>query len=253
MQAGVMCYVNSPPLASLRDHIAVRWRARSSACCGCMVPRDLDVYCIAIARVGRGERDGRGMGTRVRANKEQGHQQNQQKDATIIYHNTEAGKAHVHNTSPVCQSCQTTNIIRRFPLRRSLTLRHIPPYWTCSSSDPSMISDFFHPEVGGVENHIYMLGASLIRRGHKVACFFSNRFWYSTRSGYSHHSQPSTRPRWRTLAGAGIEGLSYTAPHPCIVRYIARLPHIPTLSPHHRPPRANHSHSLARKFVFPWT
>jgi len=32
----------------------------------------------------------------------------------------------------------------------------------------SMISDFFHPDVGGVENHIYMLGASLIRRGHKV-------------------------------------------------------------------------------------
>ena len=35
-----------------------------------------------------------------------------------------------------------------------------------------MISDFFHPEVGGVENHIYMLGASLIRRGHKVTCLY---------------------------------------------------------------------------------
>ena len=34
-----------------------------------------------------------------------------------------------------------------------------------------MISDFFHPEVGGVENHIYMLGASLIRKGHKVASY----------------------------------------------------------------------------------
>jgi len=31
-----------------------------------------------------------------------------------------------------------------------------------------MISDFFHPNVGGVENHIYMLSANLIRRGHKV-------------------------------------------------------------------------------------
>ncbi|KAF9527444.1 glycosyltransferase family 4 protein [Crepidotus variabilis] len=31
-----------------------------------------------------------------------------------------------------------------------------------------MISDFFHPAVGGVENHIYMLSANLIRRGHKV-------------------------------------------------------------------------------------
>ncbi|KAM5532151.1 hypothetical protein V8D89_014176 [Ganoderma adspersum] len=32
----------------------------------------------------------------------------------------------------------------------------------------AMICDFFHPNVGGVENHIYMLGANLIRCGHKV-------------------------------------------------------------------------------------
>ncbi|KAI0826359.1 transferase [Irpex lacteus] len=32
----------------------------------------------------------------------------------------------------------------------------------------AMICDFFHPNVGGVENHIYMLGANLIRRGHNV-------------------------------------------------------------------------------------
>jgi hypothetical protein len=34
----------------------------------------------------------------------------------------------------------------------------------------SMISDFFHPAVGGVENHIYSLSANLMKRGHKVAC-----------------------------------------------------------------------------------
>ncbi|KAF4563701.1 hypothetical protein EYR36_002940 [Pleurotus pulmonarius] len=32
----------------------------------------------------------------------------------------------------------------------------------------AMISDFFYPVVGGVENHIYMLSANLIQRGHKV-------------------------------------------------------------------------------------
>jgi hypothetical protein len=31
-----------------------------------------------------------------------------------------------------------------------------------------MITDFFHPNVGGVENHVYMLSANLIRKGHKV-------------------------------------------------------------------------------------
>ncbi|KAJ7636914.1 transferase [Roridomyces roridus] len=32
----------------------------------------------------------------------------------------------------------------------------------------AMVTDFFHPAVGGVENHVYMLSAYLIRRGHKV-------------------------------------------------------------------------------------
>lgn len=31
-----------------------------------------------------------------------------------------------------------------------------------------MVSDFFYPDVGGVENHIYMLSINLISRGYKV-------------------------------------------------------------------------------------
>ncbi|PBK98853.1 UDP-Glycosyltransferase/glycogen phosphorylase [Armillaria gallica] len=32
----------------------------------------------------------------------------------------------------------------------------------------AMITDFFHPNVGGVESHVYMLSANLIKHGHKV-------------------------------------------------------------------------------------
>lgn len=31
-----------------------------------------------------------------------------------------------------------------------------------------MVSDFFHPVVGGVEGHIYSLGIELMSRGHRV-------------------------------------------------------------------------------------
>ncbi|KAE8235049.1 hypothetical protein A4X13_0g9632, partial [Tilletia indica] len=32
----------------------------------------------------------------------------------------------------------------------------------------AMISDFFFPNVGGVEGHIYMVSQQLLKRGHKV-------------------------------------------------------------------------------------
>lgn len=31
-----------------------------------------------------------------------------------------------------------------------------------------MVSDFFYPNFGGVENHIYYLSQCLLQRGHKV-------------------------------------------------------------------------------------
>lgn len=33
-----------------------------------------------------------------------------------------------------------------------------------------MACDFFYPNVGGIENHIYQLSQCLLARGHKVCC-----------------------------------------------------------------------------------
>ncbi|KAI9507190.1 transferase [Russula earlei] len=85
-----------------------------------------------------------------------------------------------------------------------------------SSLSIAMISDFFHPEVGGVENHIYMLGASLIRRGHKVIVIT--------------HSHPPDRVGVRWL----IPGLKvYHIPFPTLVSS-ATLPNFFTFLPYLR-------------------
>jgi phosphatidylinositol glycan class A protein len=95
-----------------------------------------------------------------------------------------------------------------------------------------MISDFFHPEVGGVENHIYMLGASLIRRGHKVNLSSFCRF---PRSNLRQvivitHSHPPDRVGIRWL----IPGLKvYHIPFPTLVSS-ATLPNFFTLLPYLR-------------------
>lgn len=56
----------------------------------------------------------------------------------------------------------------------------LPPFSCCSRRDGyigafscmlSMIADFFFPNMGGVENHIYQLSQHLIARGHKVSPF----------------------------------------------------------------------------------
>jgi hypothetical protein len=36
----------------------------------------------------------------------------------------------------------------------------------------AMISDFFYPNMGGVEMHLYQLSHCLIKRGNKVTSFF---------------------------------------------------------------------------------
>lgn len=38
-----------------------------------------------------------------------------------------------------------------------------------------MVSDFFYPNFGGVENHIYYLSQCLIKLGHKVSAWLQSR------------------------------------------------------------------------------
>ena len=45
---------------------------------------------------------------------------------------------------------------------------HLTTSWMYAHVSRRMICDFFHPNVGGVESHIYMLSANLLKRGHKV-------------------------------------------------------------------------------------
>ncbi|KAG1819341.1 glycosyltransferase family 4 protein [Suillus variegatus] len=80
----------------------------------------------------------------------------------------------------------------------------------------AMISDFFHPNVGGVENHIFMLSANLIRRGHKVIVIT--------------HSHPPDRVGVRWL----LPGLKvYYIPFPAIASS-ATLPNYFTFLPYFR-------------------
>ncbi|KAH0627142.1 hypothetical protein JD844_002566 [Phrynosoma platyrhinos] len=45
---------------------------------------------------------------------------------------------------------------------------HKPSTHSCQTHSICMVSDFFYPNMGGVESHIYQLSQCLIERGHKV-------------------------------------------------------------------------------------
>lgn len=45
---------------------------------------------------------------------------------------------------------------------------HKPPACASQAHSICMVSDFFYPNMGGVESHIYQLSQCLIERGHKV-------------------------------------------------------------------------------------
>jgi phosphatidylinositol N-acetylglucosaminyltransferase subunit A len=96
-----------------------------------------------------------------------------------------------------------------------------------------MICDFFHPNVGGVENHIYMLGVNLLKRGHKVIAVMrcvSHLKLCVSKVIVITHSHPPDRVGIRWL----VPGLKvYYIPFPTIASS-ATLPNFFTFLPYFR-------------------
>ena len=67
-------------------------------------------------------------------------------------------------TLPIAHACHK---IRAFPLQCRSTLR-ISLAYINGLLMHRLVSDFFYPQPGGVESHIYQLSQRLIDRGHKV-------------------------------------------------------------------------------------
>ena len=138
-------------------------------------------------------------------------------------------------------------------------MRHEPPHYRVSTyinfcvhkattQDPyvSMICDFFPPDIGGVENHIYMLSANLLRSGHNVcSSSFYNLFpvLLNVFSGHRNHPQSSTRPSGYSLATSISEGIPYTFPNDRIISHTTQFLHVPPLPALHHPSRGCSAYS----------
>lgn len=99
-----------------------------------------------------------------------------------------------------------------------------------------MISDFFYPAVGGVESHIYMLSANLIRRGHKVCCVVRDIVLKLNReSGHCYNPFTSQRPCRHPVVTTLLESLLSPLHPNRVVCDPTELPHIPSVSSNHPP------------------
>ena len=78
----------------------------------------------------------------------------------------------VTSSAPALFHVVQTNLTLILPThyaREHSVCKHSWPLEWYSSLRNRMVCDFFHPNVGGVENHIYMLSLNLLQRGHKVS------------------------------------------------------------------------------------
>ena len=64
-------------------------------------------------------------------------------------------------------------------LQLTITKAHLTMFSYKLFPCDSMVSDFFFPNTGGVESHIYQLSQCLLLRGHKVRLFLNNDTIYT--------------------------------------------------------------------------
>src|SRR5450631_3912205 len=109
-----------------------------------------------------------------------------------------------------------------------------------------MVCDFFHPNVGGVENHIYMLSVRLMKRGHKVSLISPLRFDVSDMSPCAGHCSdafvPSKQDR-HSLASSWPKSILHPAPRSRFRRNAPKLPNILTIRTVHSFEGTHHHHT----------
>lgn len=114
-----------------------------------------------------------------------------------------------------------------------------------------MISDFFHPVVGGVESHLFSLGAELIHRGHRVrelpnTTYHTNRLPLGNR--YNPPSSPSSGCAIPPTRSQGV-----SPPHTThrVKRDTSKLPTLPPAITKHPNSRIHPTYPRTWVPVFP--
>lgn len=103
-----------------------------------------------------------------------------------------------------------------------------------------MISDFFHPNVGGVENHIFMLSANLLRKGHKVSPMVQLCNNSEVGVGYCYHPQSSSRSCRHSLDPTRAQSLLPAISNYCLLGNTSQLFYIPSIFSDNYIARAHH-------------
>lgn len=119
-----------------------------------------------------------------------------------------------------------------------------------------MVSDFFYPDVGGVENHIYMLSTELIKRGHKASEYHHKRestIHQSGIQGYCDYPRTQARPCRHPLVFAFSQSLLYTLLTYRLVCNPSQLFHFLTIPPNDPAPWTHTTGSCSCQPVIYWS